>query len=69
MSLVAISFLLFWLAGKRIAFLWLVLPVGFFFDFWRQQPLGLSGLKILLLGGIIWLFFGQFFRPGPKLKI
>jgi hypothetical protein len=69
MALIISGIFLFWLAARKPAWLWLALPIGLFWDFWRQQPLGFSGLKILLLGSLVWLFFGQSFRPEPKLKI
>lgn len=68
MALIIASSFIFWLAMRNLVFLWLVLLWGLFLDFWWQQPLGLSGLKILLLGSIFWLVFGQLINRQPRLK-
>jgi len=68
MAVIIASFFIIWLAMRKLPFLWLVLPWGLLLDFWWQQPLGLSGLEMLLFGSIFWLVFGQLINQQPKLK-
>ena len=54
--LIFVSLLLFLLTLKQESFFWLVLPLSLFLDLWNLEPLGVSGLKmilILILGSVI----------------
>jgi len=67
--LFVISFFLSWLAAKKEAWLWLVLPFSFFFDFWYQTPLGFSGMKMLLVFLIFWWTIGRGHRESSRIKV
>jgi len=54
----------------KIEWLWgLVIPLGIVVDFWRLAPLGLTGLKIILLVMIFHLFRERFRPPEGKIKV
>lgn len=71
--LILLSSIFFYLLSrKRGWLLWLVLPFSFFFDIWKIETLGLSGLKILLGVFVFYLIFGKETREnssGRRLKI
>ena len=56
MTLLIISLLIYLLAKGNPRFYWLVLPIGLFFDFWRLNPLGYSGIKIIFFLFLYWRF-------------
>jgi len=55
--LIVFAIIFYFLAQKKVGFLWLVLPLSIFLDLWRMDRLGVSGLKILLVIGVFWLVF------------
>lgn len=54
-----LGLLFFWLVSKFRAFWWLLLPLGIFLDLWFVAPLGVSGIKLLLVWLVFWAILGE----------
>lgn len=60
---------IFLLLARKQSLLWLILPISLAYDFWALRPPGLTGLRVVLFGGIFWFALGFRKAEGSKLRL